>query len=116
MEILYGQDNIHTDVKDKFVSTVKYFELFQNYPNPFNPTTKIKYTVPIVGTQRAVSVRLKVYDLQGKEITTLINQQQAGGRYEIEFNAEKYNLSSGVYFYKLKAEGGEITRKMILLR
>ncbi|HMU65412.1 MAG TPA: T9SS type A sorting domain-containing protein, partial [Nitrosomonas sp.] len=87
------------------------FNLYQNFPNPFNPITKIKYAV---GSRQYIT--LKVYDVLGNEIVTLVNEVQQAGEYEIEFNAEKYSLSSGVYFYKLKTEGGELSRKMILLK
>lgn len=107
--MLYGQD-IPTDVKDdKFQP--QGFSLYQNFPNPFNPITKIKYAVGI-----GQYATLKVYDVLGNEIATLVNEVQQAGEYEIEFNAEKYNLSSGVYFYKLKTKGGELSRKMILLK
>ena len=68
------------------------FELNQNYPNPFNPTTKISYSIPLLEF-----VSLKVYDLLGKEVATLVNDQKHAGKYEVTFNAT--DLSSGVYFY-----------------
>jgi hypothetical protein len=89
------------------------FTLYQNYPNPFNPTTKIKYSIP-VGTQHAVSVQLKVYDILGREVATLVNKQQQPGNYEVEFNAS--NFASGVYFYQLRAGNFISTKKMILLK
>ena len=99
------------------------FELFQNYPNPFNPTTKIKYTVPANSNEYIKSnkldlnrntVTLKVYDILGKEIKTLVNQKQNPGIYEINFDA--LNLTSGVYFYKLTSGSFSSIKKMILLR
>ena len=92
------------------------FRLEQNYPNPFNPNTKIKYTIPNV-SQSGVEgsrVQLKVYDVLGNEVATLVNESKPAGTYEIEFNAS--NLSSGVYFYKLQAGSFVETRKMILLK
>jgi len=113
--IYKGRDDVHTDVDETDHSKVKDFKLYQNYPNPFNPTTVIGYRLPESG-----KVAVKVYDLRGKEITTLINQQQTGGRYEIEFNAEKYKLSSGVYFYQLIVTTGngeyKTEKKMMVLK
>ncbi len=89
------------------------YKLFNNYPNPFNPSTKIKYSIP-AGTQRTVSVQLKVYDILGREVATLVNETKSAGNYEITFDAR--NIASGVYFYRLKAGNFVQTKKMILLR
>ena len=81
------------------------FELYQNYPNPFNPSTKIKFTIPNViasGAKQSQLVTLKVYDVLGNEIATLVNEEKPAGNYEVEFNAT--GLPSGIYFYQLKAE------------
>jgi len=83
--------------------------LFLNYPNPFNPTTAIKYQIPELSF-----VTLKVYDVLGNEITTLVNEEKPAGLYEVEFN--KNGLTSGVYFYQLKSESFVETKKMILLK
>ena len=85
------------------------FELFQNYPNPFNPSTVIRYQV--VGTTH---VRLAIYDVLGREVATLVNEEKTAGTYEAIFNAS--NLSSGVYFYRLEADGFIETKKMVLLK
>ena len=85
------------------------FNLSQNYPNPFNPSTTIKYSIPNAG-----NISLKVYDVLGKEIATLVNEEKSSGNYEVEFNAS--NLTSGIYFYQLKAGNFIETKKMILLR
>jgi hypothetical protein len=101
------------------------FKLFQNYPNPFgsatpsgNPTTTIKYSIPASETQNFASltkmVTLKIYDVLGREIKTLVNEQQTPGNYSVKFNAA--NLPSGVYFYRLKAGNFVQTKKMVLLR
>ena len=96
------------------------FALAQNYPNPFNPVTKIRYRIPLSppllkGESEAGGfVTLKVYDILGNEIATLINKEQLPGEYEVEFNAS--SLPSGVYFYQLKAGEFLKTRKMILLK
>ena len=83
--------------------------LQQNYPNPFNPITKIKYSIP-----QSSNVVIKVFDLLGNEITTLVNEEKPTGNYSIEFNAA--NLPSGVYFYRLNAGEFISTKKMILLK
>ncbi len=90
------------------------FNLFQNYPNPFNPNTKIRYTIPSVGTSLMKFVQLKIYDILGREVTTLVNENQQPGNYEVTFNTT--NLSSGVYLYKLTAGSFSATKKMILLK
>ena len=91
----------------------KEFKLEQNYPNPFNPTTKIRYTIPDVGSELAQTV-IKVYDILGNEVATLVNEEKEPGYYEVEFNAEQ--LSSGIYFYRLQVGNYTQTKKMILLR
>ena len=93
------------------------FNLFQNYPNPFNPFTTIQYSIPIVATHELPlqqHVQLKVYDILGKEIITLVNQKQKMGNYQIEFNATE--LPSGIYFYTLKVGKYFQTKKMLLLK
>jgi hypothetical protein len=89
------------------------FELNQNYPNPFNPTAKIKFSIPNVGTGLALSV-LKVYDILGNEVATLVNEEKPSGSYGVEFDTS--GLSSGIYFYKLQVGSFSQTKKMILLR
>jgi len=81
----------------------------QNYPNPFNPTTTIRYDLP-----SAVKVTLKVYDLLGREVATLVNEPQQPGRYQITFNAGL--LASGVYYYRLDAGGFHSVKKLVLIR
>jgi photosystem II stability/assembly factor-like uncharacterized protein len=90
------------------------FTLSQNYPNPFNPSTKIKYSIPSVGTRDRVSVQLIVYDVLGKEVAILINEEKPAGEYEVEFSAE--GLKSGIYFYRIQTGDFDQTKKMILLR
>ena len=85
----------------------KGFELYQNYPNPFNPETKIKFTLPNAGIRHAVSLR--IYDILGREVATLINEERNAGEYEVQFSAKggftfgrnTSELSSGIYFYQL---------------
>jgi hypothetical protein len=85
------------------------YKLFQNYPNPFNPSTTIKFEIPKDGL-----VTLKIYNILGKEIETLINEERSSGRYEVDFDASK--LASGIYFYQLKTNDYIDTKKMILLK
>ena len=89
------------------------YALEQNYPNPFNPSTKIKFSIPDVGAGFGLSV-LKVYDMLGNEVATLVNEEKPAGVYEVNFNAS--NLSSGVYLYKLHAGEYISTNKMTLIK
>ncbi|MDD3558228.1 MAG: T9SS type A sorting domain-containing protein [Melioribacteraceae bacterium] len=103
-------------VKDDEIIPIP-FELKQNYPNPFNPTTTIEYTIPEVGGENLhpqQSVKLIVYDILGREVATLVNEQQKMGRYKVVFNASK--LSSGVYLYRITSGDYSEVKKMILLR
>lgn len=85
------------------------FELSQNYPNPFNPSTSISFSIPQSG-----NVKLAVYNLLGQEIAILVNEFREAGNYNVEFDAN--NLNSGVYLYKLEANGLTFTKKMTLLK
>ena len=85
------------------------YSLEQNYPNPFNPTTTIKYSI-----KKAGLVTLKVYDILGKEITTLVNENKTAGNYSVNFNAS--NLPSGIYFYRLKSGSFLATKKLIFMK
>ena len=99
-----GAVNVKSDesIPDDFI-------LYQNYPNPFNPTTRISWQSAVSGWQT-----IKVFDILGDEITTLVDDYLSEGKHEIEFSAEK--LSTGIYFYTLQAEGKVQTRKMFLLK
>ncbi len=88
-----------TGVKDA-KNTIKKFDVLQNYPNPFNPSTKIDFQIPKSGF-----VNVKVYNALGKEVATLANEEMNQGQYTINFDASKYNLSSGVYFYQVTFNG-----------
>ncbi len=92
------------------------FYLYQNYPNPFNPSTKISWQIPasLNPSQGGTLVTLKVYDMLGKVMVTLVNEEESAGTYEIEFNASQ--LASGNYFYQLTAGEFKQTKKMVLLR
>mgnify|MGYP001283885954 CR=1 FL=1 len=97
-----------TDVKENEYLPLQ-FSLEQNYPNPFNPSTKISWQSPVSGHQT-----LKVYDVLGNEVATLIDEFREAGKYEVEFDAG--NFSSGIYFYKLQSGIFVETMKMILLK
>jgi hypothetical protein len=117
-----GVDTLHTSVP--FIVTLKSttigiipigtvvpdaFNLFNNYPNPFNPTTLITFDVP-----KAQQVKLRVFDMQGREISVLVNQNLAAGRYQVDFHGN--NLASGVYFYSLEAADFYKVNKMVLIK
>ena len=85
------------------------FNLSQNYPNPFNPSTKISYALPNDG-----KISLKIYDMSGKEVMTLVNEVKTAGYYSVSFNAN--SISSGIYFYTLKADEFTSTKKMVLVK
>jgi hypothetical protein len=98
--------------KDKKINneqTPKEYSLGDNYPNPFNPSTTINYSLPV-----DEKVVLKVYDILGKEVAILVNEQKPAGNYQIKFNASL--LSSGVYIYKLQAGDFISSKKMLLLK
>ncbi|HRI46342.1 MAG TPA: YCF48-related protein [Ignavibacteriaceae bacterium] len=96
-----------TSVKLEEVPTE--YALYQNYPNPFNPITAITYQIPKEGL-----VTLKIYDILGKEVTTLLNEEKQVGKYLIEFNASK--LSSGVYLYELRSGEFKLSKKLMLMK
>ncbi len=100
--ITVGIDPISSQIAESF-------KLFQNYPNPFNPETKIKFELSKSGI-----ASLKVYDIEGKEIETLINKELSTGQYEINFNGSKY--PTGIYFYKLNTGNSQSVKKMMLLK
>jgi len=111
------RSDIPIDVKQSDGNVVKDYILYQNYPNPFNPTTTIKYQIPELRF-----ITLKLYDVLGNEVATLVNEEKPAGSYEIDFNGNE--LTSGIYFYQLRADDPESsseqgfveTKKMILLR
>jgi hypothetical protein len=134
LDFFYDVTDIEQNVSENLPSE---FLLFQNYPNPFNPSTTIKYQIPqssvISNPQRGersqdlnnteispsgrndmLEVNLKVFDILGREVETLISQPQNPGTYKITFNASA--LSNGVYYYRLSAGEFKKTMKMILLK
>jgi len=122
----YGVPAILTDVTNDPENIVNQFKLEQNYPNPFNPVTTIRYTIPTPpsssplakGRNEVGFVTLKVYDVLGNEVATLVNEEKSAGTYEVMFNPEssiRYP-ASGIYFYQLKAGNYLETKKMILMK
>ncbi|HPS64706.1 MAG TPA: T9SS type A sorting domain-containing protein, partial [Ignavibacteria bacterium] len=111
--------NIANIAKNKYISSISVknistevpsrFELMQNYPNPFNPATTIKFALP-----KSEFVRIRIYDILGKEVATLVNEQLQAGYFEYNFNAS--NLSSGMYFYKIDAGVYSDIKKMVLVK
>ncbi|MBI5463484.1 MAG: T9SS type A sorting domain-containing protein, partial [Ignavibacteriales bacterium] len=89
--------------------TATKFELSQNFPNPFNPSTSIRYSVPVSGM-----VSLKIYDVLGREVMTVVNQHQSEGAYTVSLDAS--TLSSGMYVYKLESGALSVSKKMMLLK
>ena len=121
--VIYG-DTTTVGVEDDQKPVLSNFRLEQNYPNPFNPSTKIKFTIPSViasGAKQSQLATLKVYDILGNEIATLINEELSPGEYEVTFDSHSglsgiRDLPSGVYFYQLKSGSFVQTKKMVLLK
>ncbi|KXK47713.1 MAG: exopolysaccharide biosynthesis protein, partial [Chlorobi bacterium OLB5] len=109
--ILVGLSNISTSIP-------KSYSLHQNYPNPFNPVTKIRFEIPSLNHHLQAGDRevvlLKIYDLLGREITTLVNEQLIPGIYEVDWDGSGF--ASGVYFYSLITENFVETKRMVLLK
>jgi len=105
-----SNQNLNT-VKDENGLIPLEFGLGQNYPNPFNPTTTINYSIP-----NNSYVTLKVYDMTGKEVATLVKEQLTPGNYSVNLNANTYNLSSGIYFYKISAGSYVNIKKLVLIK
>ncbi len=101
----------YSNVIEANLTAPEKFELAQNYPNPFNPTTIIAYQLPM-----ASDVKLEVFDVLGRKVATLVNAKQEAGSYVANFNASAYNLTSGVYFYRLQAGNFTETKKMMLVK
>lgn len=105
-----GEDLVMVGVNGNS-QTANDYSLSQNYPNPFNPSTSIKYSIPVSGF-----VTLKVYDILGNEVASLVNANQNEGQYSVDFNTSSLNLSSGVYFYKLSTGNFTDVKKMSLIK
>jgi hypothetical protein len=107
-----GQLLFQSDEVKIGISGLKNFKLDQNYPNPFNPTTTISYDI-----YQDANIKIKVFDIIGREITTLVDKFQAAGSYTVEFDASKFsNLTSGIYFYKIDTDRYSEVKKMILTK
>jgi hypothetical protein len=101
--------NTITDVSESSSTIPKSFELLQNYPNPFNPTTTIEFKIPVTG-----KYSLKVYDVLGREVTTLISNELTAGTFKVNFDASK--LATGMYIYRLSGNNISLVKKMILIK
>ena len=99
----------YSAIAEAEVPVIKTFSISQNYPNPFNPTTKITYTIPKTGR-----VTLKIYDVLGNEVLTLVNEVKPAGIYTVDFNAG--TLTSGIYLYRISTKRHSVTKKMILIK
>jgi hypothetical protein len=107
-----------TDVSENDNSLITTPFLMQNYPNPFNPSTTIKYAIPIVDAKFAPTahVSIKIYDMLGREVATLVDEFKHPGNYSVSFSTYDYNFSSGVYFYTLRAGNFSQTKKFVLIK
>jgi len=102
-------DTVVTDFSEIINNLPEVYALYQNYPNPFNPVSKIKYDISQISF-----VIIKVYDVLGSEIITLVNEEKPIGSYKVEFDATA--LPSGIYFYRIQAETFIETKKMVLMK
>lgn len=100
-----------TNVEYDYQNFPATFSLSQNYPNPFNSQTKIDYEIFLPG-----HLSLIVYDILGREIATILNEEKAAGKYTIDFNASNYDIPSGIYFYRLTGAGSSVTKSFVLLK
>ncbi|MBK7160087.1 MAG: T9SS type A sorting domain-containing protein [Ignavibacteria bacterium] len=107
--IVKYDNRISSIINNSEENTSSGFTLLQNYPNPFNPSTNIRYNL-----NSDSYIILKVFDILGKEIKTLVHQKQSKGKYEIRFDAE--NLPGGIYFYKIESEFNSETGRMLLIK
>lgn len=109
-ELVIDDKNV-TLFKLKILNIPDKTELYQNYPNPFNPFTKIRYSLKESGL-----VTIKIYDVLGREIATILNEEKESGNHELEFNATRYGLSSGIYFYEMRSGSYVGIKKFILTK
>lgn len=107
--IWYNGSDVVTEIDPISGNIPDKYSLSQNYPNPFNPTTKINFAIPKQGL-----VALKIYDILGREVRTLVDEVKSAGNYTVDFNASEY--SSGVYFYKIESNGFSDIKKMMLIK
>ncbi len=111
-------NSILTNVLDEELELPTKFSLSQNYPNPFNPSTTIKYSIPQNVNGKSQKVRLVVFDILGREVATLVNENKNAGNYEVLFNANSVDgiLTSGVYFYQLRSGLFSTVKKFVLMK
>jgi hypothetical protein len=102
------------DIKNISSSVPKKFQLYQNFPNPFNPETRIKFSLPLPSKGGVQEVKLIVYDILGREVAVLVNEQLNPGTYEALWDGTNY--TSGIYFYKLMTGDNNETKKMVLIK
>ena len=123
LELYYSSDHlpVYADFKFEIITDVadeieipNLFKLSQNYPNPFNPSTTIEYTIPLNVRRETQNVTLKVYDILGRVVATLVNKEQPAGNYTVHFDAS--GLTSGLYFYRLHYGESINTKKMLLIK
>ena len=123
LELYYSSDHlpVYADFKFEIITDVadeieipNLFKLSQNYPNPFNPSTTIEYTIPLNVRRETQNVTLKVYDILGRVVATLVNKEQPAGNYTVQFDAS--GLTSGLYFYRLHYGESINTKKMLLIK
>lgn len=109
----YGTTTISinvTGINEKFDNSIpQEYKLYSNYPNPFNPETIIRYSIP-----QSSFTTIKIYNIEGKELATIVNEMKTAGNYQISFNASQ--LPSGTYFYRIESGNFSSTKKMILLK
>ncbi|MGE5621249.1 MAG: T9SS type A sorting domain-containing protein, partial [archaeon] len=107
---VFNENGVVTSVGDKLSSeAISNYLLLNNYPNPFNPTTTISYSIP-----KQSFVELKVYDMLGREVSTLVNKEQSAGEYKVQFDGS--SLPSGMYIYSLQAGELNDSKKLVLLK
>lgn len=108
--IIGGDTTFYTNINSQITNISTDYLLYQNYPNPFNPTTNIKFKI-----EKTSNIKLIIFDITGKEIATLVDKKQNSGEYQVKF--EESNLSSGIYFYSLFADGVRVdTKKMVMVK
>jgi hypothetical protein len=112
--VLYGDTSMLVGITQISSEVPHKFDLYQNYPNPFNPTTSIRFSIPSLVRRGEGVVVLKVYDVLGSEIQTLVNENLSPGTYEVEWVGSKF--ASGVYYYTLSADDYKETKKMVLMK
>lgn len=102
---------IVTDLLDDQTKIPTQYALFQNYPNPFNPETTIRYDIPVAG-----NVTLKLYDILGNEVTTLVDEYRSAGSYSVKLSVKNFELATGIYFYQLISNNFIQTKKIVLVK